>query len=164
MERFALARMSFGVAVGTWLLLAMGPAAPVAILIMAPAQSRWLAPVAAVFLWSIFALVYGLWRPREFVVTAEGLQIVWPWRVRTLLREEIVAVRPLTRDDLGRTLRVFGAGGLWGAFGRFHSRNLGPMEMYISRRDGMILIERLTGPGLVITPERTTEFVGMMKV
>ncbi|MCE5325332.1 MAG: PH domain-containing protein [Planctomycetaceae bacterium] len=164
MERFALARMSVGVAIGTWVLLALGVGAPVAIVFMTSPQAQWMAPAAAVFLWSIFALVYGLWRPREFVVTAEGLQIVWPWRVRTLLRGEIVSVRPLTPSDLGRTLRVFGAGGLWGGFGRFHSRNMGNLEMYVSRRDGMVLIERTTGPDLVITPDRPTEFIAMLKV
>ncbi len=164
MERFALARMSVGVALSTYALLALGIAAPVAIILISPQSlAQWLAPTAALFIWSIYALVYGLWRPREFVITADGLQIVWPWRVRMVLREEILSVRPVTRSDLGRTLRVFGAGGLWGAFGRFSSRNLGSLEMYISRGDAMILIDRTTGPSLIITPDRPTEFVGMLK-
>jgi hypothetical protein len=70
------------------------------------------------------SLIYGwVWlrfRPTQFIMHPERIEIVWPLKRREFLRSDIVSIEWLTRHELkqnvGWGMRV-GAGGLWGGFG-----------------------------------------------
>ena len=89
------------------------------------------------------------------------LEIVWPLKRRELNRRAFTAVRLVDRDalrrEIGWGMRV-GAGGLWGGFGWLWTQRRGAVQMYISRTDGFVWIERADGQPWLVTPERPDEF------
>jgi hypothetical protein len=127
---------------------------------LAPA-SRLLGTLAA-----LVALLYvGVWlyaRPTRFEVGSDGLVIVWPARRRRIARSDIARARLLGRGEfkpeLGWAARV-GVGGLWGGFGWAWTSRRGLLDLYVSRTDGCVLVERRSGRALLLTPERPDEFV-----
>jgi hypothetical protein len=64
---------------------------------------------------------------------------------------------PALRGELGFAARV-GVGGLWGGFGWLWTSRRGLIDMYVSRGDGLLMVERLAGRPLLITPEHPDEF------
>jgi len=117
-----------------------------------------------------FALLHAfIWlymRPRAFVVSPEGLDIVWPLRRRLIPRADLLGASEVGRDELrrefGLLLRV-GVGGLWGGFGLAWSSRGEHLGLYVSRHaDGFVLVRcRATRP-LLITPERPAEFAAAL--
>jgi PH (Pleckstrin Homology) domain-containing protein len=113
--------------------------------------------VAVIYVW-----VWTRFRPTMFVVHPQALEIVWPLKRRELSRDHISAVRLMTRADLRREIgwgmRV-GAGGLWGGFGWLWSARRGIVQMYISRLDRFVWVERGHERPWLITPDRADAFV-----
>jgi hypothetical protein len=113
----------------------------------------------------VVLLYLGIWlysRPTRFELTPVDLVIVWPIRRARIPRSEIRHVRILEREDLKRELgwgMRIGAGGLWGAFGWLWTSRRGMVDLYISRTDRWVLIERASGRPLLINPEPPEEFV-----
>ncbi len=103
-----------------------------------------------------------LWmRPRCFELTDEALTIFWPLRSRRIARCDIEGVRAIEardfRREFGFAARI-GVGGLWGGFGLLWTRPR-TFEMYVSRTDGLVIVERGDRRPLLITPERPADFV-----
>lgn len=69
----------------------------------------------------------------------------------------IVDGRELKRE-IGWGMRV-GAGGLWGGFGRLWTTRRGVVQMYVTRTDRFVRIERAGGRPWLITPEQPEAFV-----
>jgi Bacterial PH domain len=118
---------------------------------------------AIVGLLVLLYLVVWLWaRPSRFEVLPEGLVIVWPARRRRIPRADIAGARVLVagqfRREFGLGARV-GVGGLWGGFGWVWTSRRGLLDLYVSRTDGCVLVERRSGRALLITPERPEEFI-----
>ena len=159
-ERFALAPMSRAIRVLTWIVLAI-PA-------LFFALSLGVAAPLAIPGFLVAALCVGVWlaaRPSAFELDARELGISFPiWR-RRIPRAAISSARLLAaadaRETLGFALRV-GVGGLWGGFGWLWSTRSGWIEMYLSRTDGLVWIERREGMPLLITPERPAELVARL--
>jgi hypothetical protein len=88
--------------------------------------------------------------------------VVWPLKRREIRRDGIAGVRLVDRRtlrrDIGWGMRV-GAGGLWGGFGWLWTTRRGIVQMYVSRTDGFVWIERLNDRPWLITPERPEAFV-----
>jgi len=103
----------------------------------------------------IYAWIWLRFRPSGFIVGPDLLVVVWPLKRRQIPRREIASVRLIDRRELQREIgwgmRV-GAGGLWGGFGWLWTRNRGIVQMYISRTDGFVWIERVGGRPWLITP------------
>lgn len=114
---------------------------------------------------ALYAAVWFFWRPAAFDVEPRSLAIVFPLRRREIPRDDVAAARLLERaffrERYGAALRV-GVGGLWGGFGWLWTSRRGFIGMYVSRTDGVVLIERRTGRDLLITPERPAEFVAVL--
>jgi Bacterial PH domain len=126
------------------------------------------APVSAV-LWTVAGLLgllyVGVWgwaRPTRFEVGADGLVIVWPARRRRIPRHDVAGARLLApgefRREFGLAVRV-GVGGLWGGFGWVWTSRGGMLDLYVSRTDGCVLVERRAGRPLLLTPEHPDQFV-----
>ena len=118
----------------------------------------------------VIGLGYGfIWlfmRPRAFVVTPEGLDIVWPLRRRHIPKVNLAGASEVGREDLreefGVLLRV-GAGGLWGGFGLAWSSRGEHLSLYVSRHaDGFVLVRARGKRSLLITPERPAAFVAAL--
>ena len=62
------------------------------------------------------------------------------------------------RSEAGWCVRV-GAGGLWGGFGWLWTQRRGIVQMYISRSDRLVWIERINDRPWLITPEQPEAFV-----
>jgi len=134
---------------------------PVVLLATAVFERRLAAPLLVLV--AVYAWVWLRFRPTRFVVYPRRLEIVWPLKRRALRRDGISQVRliegPDLRSETGWCIRV-GAGGLWGGFGWLWTRRRGIVQMYISRTDRFVWIERAHDdrPWL-ITPEQPEAFV-----
>jgi len=155
-ERFPLAPMSPAIRALTLVLLAL----PLALLVGARLEQPFLA-VPAALLAAIYAWIWLRFRPSEFVVDPTVLRIVWLLKRREIRREDIASVRVLDKaqlkQEIGWGLRI-GAGGLWGGFGWLWTKRRGIVQMYVSRTDGFVWIERGRGRPWLITPERPDSF------
>ena len=117
--------------------------------------------IFAIFLVAIYSWVWLRFRPTQFVVHQDVLEVVWPLKRRQISRDSISDVRIVNRRDLkpqlGWGMRI-GAGGLWGGFGWLWTQRRGIVQMYISRFDDLVWIERTAGRPWLISPERPQEF------
>ena len=109
---------------------------------------------AALILVGVYASVWIWLRPARFEVGTDGLRLRFPGRTRLVSGPSIARVRVLDpgqfRSEFGWAIRV-GVGGLWGAFGWLWTRG-GWVELYISRLDRYLLIERRGAIPLLLTP------------
>jgi hypothetical protein len=149
--RFPLAPMSPAI---RWLTLALWLLPALLAVWAAASRSRlaWAPCVALVFLYA------GVWlacRPSSFEVSASSLDIVFPIWTRSLPASSLRGARLTSsaafRQDFGWALRI-GVGGLWGGFGWLWTSRRGLVEFYVSRVDGLLLVEREAGKPLLITP------------
>jgi Bacterial PH domain len=159
-QSFRLAPMSPLILVLTLVLLAL----PLVFLANAAVGGRVLL-VPGLLLIVIYAWIWFWFRPILFLVRPGALEVVWPLRRRELRREEISDVRLIDKDELRRktgwAMRV-GAGGLWGGFGWLWTERRGIVQMYVSRTDGLVWIERGDERPWLITPEHPTAFVRIL--
>jgi hypothetical protein len=139
-------------------------ALPLALSIAAALGARplW---VPALLLLLIYAWVWTRFRPTAFVIHPHALEVIWPLKRRRIGRDQIAAVRLLDRQELrqevGWGMRV-GAGGLWGGFGWLWTSRRGIVQMYVSRLDRFVWIERGSGRPWLITPEQPEALVGAL--
>lgn len=155
-ESFRLERMSLFILALTLALLAL----PLAFLVGTLFGNRALG-VPALLLIAVYAWVWLRFRPSRFVVDRSGLQVIWPLKRREISRADISDVRLIDRQalrqEIGWGMRV-GAGGLWGGFGWLWTKRRGIVQMYVSRTDRFVWIERAGGRPWLITPERPEAF------
>ncbi|MGQ0695683.1 MAG: PH domain-containing protein [Nitrospiraceae bacterium] len=156
-KSFRLALMSPQILAITTVLLVL----PLALFLGALFGGRFLA-VPALFVVGIYVWVWLRFRPRRFVVHERSMEVIWPMKRRSIPRADISSVRLLDRAELrqeiGSGLRV-GAGGLWGGFGWLWTKRRGIVQMYVSRNDIFVWIERKNGRPWLITPEQPENFV-----
>lgn len=154
---FRLARMSpliFGL---TLTLLAL----PFAFL-ASVAVGKSLLLVPALLVIGIYAWVWLRFRPSAFVIRPDAIEVEWSLKRRRIPRDDIAGIRLLREGELRREVgwgaRV-GAGGVWGGFGWLWTSRRGIVQMYISRTDRFVWIERTNGRPWLITPEEPEAFV-----
>lgn len=111
---------------------------------------------------TVMVNMYG--RPKCFEISSEGMVIVWPARTRKLPRAAFTEIRTIKRMELGRMVRKFGIGGIFGQFGWFHSVYIGNVDAYMTRNDGMVLIKLRNRRPILITPENPEKFVKALQV
>jgi len=116
----------------------------------------------AVFLVAIYAWIWLGFRPTRFVVKPDAIDVIWPLKRRTIARSSIAEARLVDRAELRRKVgwgaRV-GAGGLWGGFGWLWTQKRGIVQMYVSRTDRFVWLERGSERAWLITPEEPEAFV-----
>lgn len=110
----------------------------------------------------LYAWVWLRFRPTRFVIDPSEIEVIWPLKRRRIARAGISDVRVTSkealRQEIGWGMRV-GAGGLWGGFGWLWTKRRGIIQMYVSRTDGFVWIERVSDRPWLITPERPEAFV-----
>ena len=119
----------------------------------------------ALLLLLTYGWVWARFRPAAFVVHPDSLEVIWPLKRRRVPRDGISSVRVIDRKELrgqvGWGMRV-GAGGLWGGFGWLWTSRRGIVQMYVSRLDRFVWIERGPERPWLITPDRAEQFVGAL--
>ncbi len=124
----------------------------------------WRAPLVspAALLIGLYAWVWLRFRPNRFVVRPDAIAVIWPLKRRQLPRDAVTSVRLIDASTLkreaGRCMRV-GVGGLWGGFGWLWTARRGIVQMYVTRTDGLVWIERAGNRPWLITPEHPEAFV-----
>lgn len=156
-KAFRLAPMSPIILVMTLILLAL----PIFFFIAAMFGAHLhLAPGLLVI--SLYVWIWLRFRPSQFVVHDRSLEIIWPLKRRTISRTDITRVRLLTSEglkhEIGWGMRM-GAGGLGGGFGWLWTKRHGLVQMYVSRTDEFVWIDRGTDRPWLLTPEQPDEFV-----
>lgn len=128
--------------------------------------NRQMAIATVLFLLLLFAGVWLAARPSRFLITAETFTIAFPLWQRSILLGDLGEVQSLTeqtfRERFGWAMRI-GVGGLWGGFGWLWTQKGGMLEFYVSRTDGLILLERRSGNPLLITPATPQEFIKALR-
>lgn len=119
-----------------------------------------------ILLGTLYSAVWLFWRPRRFEISPEGdLEIVFPGRRRRIASAELAGCRLITstefRQEFGDAMRV-GVGGLWGGFGLLWTSKGGSVDFYVSRTDGLVLVERRTSRPILITPDNPRGMVDVM--
>ena len=154
---FRLAPLSPVLLIVTLVLLALPIAFFVAVL-----SGASLHPAPGLLVVAVYVWIWLRFRPVRFVVREQSLDVVWPLKCRTITRDSIVSVQLLDRErlkeEIGWGLRM-GAGGLGGGFGWLWTRRRGIVQMYVSRTDGFVWIERKQGRPWLITPDHPEAFV-----
>ncbi len=156
-KTFHLAPMSPSIRVITLVLLAL----PVSFFIAVWLGFRFhFAPGVLVII--LYVWVWLRFRPSCFVVRECSLEVIWPMKYREIARESISGIRLLNpdelRQELGWSLRV-GAGGPGGGFGWLWTKRHGLVQMYVSRTDRFVWIERKRDRPWLVTPEHPEQFV-----
>ena len=158
---YNLAPMSQGIRILTLVMLAL----PFLFLGLWAFASR---PAAfpALFMVIIYLWVWTRFRPSRFILHPGKIEVVWPLKRREIRRETISDVRIIgcqeMKNEVGFCMRV-GAGGLWGGFGWLWTQKRGIVQMYITRTDQFVWIERRNERPWLINPERPEEFVEALK-
>lgn len=154
---FRLARMSPLVLVLTLGLLAL----PFVFLAHAALDKSPLL-IPGLLLVALYAWVWLRFRPSCFVVRPGAIDVIWPLKHRQIPRDDISNIRVIHkaefRREAGWGVRV-GVGGLWGGFGWLWTQRRGIVQMYVSRTDGLVWIERVSDRPWLITPEEPEAFV-----
>jgi len=157
---FRLAEMSVGIAVLTWIFCIMALVVPLVVFFTAPVA--WIAVLLLVIFWLTFRLVWSFYRPKCFEICEDRLLIIWRWRMMDVPLDEITEVTAMSKSDLGFVMRTWGAGGLWGEFGRFWSRKLGHIIVYASRNDKLVCIRRGDKKPILISPDDCPKFIDVL--
>lgn len=144
------------------LVLTLGLLALPAVFALLAMRGTSLLAVPAMLMVVLYAWVWLWFRPTEFRVRPDAIEVIWPLRRREIPRREISAVRLIDRATLRREvgwgMRV-GAGGLWGGFGWLWTTRRGLVRMYVSRVDHFVWIERGSAQPWLITPDHPDAFV-----
>ena len=119
-------------------------------------------PSVGLLLVALYVWVWLRMRPSCFVVHPDAIEVRWPLKRRRIPRAEIRELRLLDKAALraitGSAARV-GVGGLWGGFGWLWTQHRGIVQMYVSRSDGLVWIERGDARPWLITPESPEAFL-----
>ena len=157
MKNFRIAPMNTMIRIITLGLLAL----PV-LFVLSAVFGRAILIAPTILLVGLYAWVWLRFRPTQFVVHQDVLEVIWPLKRRKISRDSISDVQIVNCRDLktlvGWGMRV-GVGGLWGGFGWLWTQRRGIVQMYISRINDLVWIDRTAGRPWLISPERPQEFV-----
>jgi hypothetical protein len=94
-----------------------------------------------------------LYAPKGYRIDTDALVVVRPAGDKKILFSDIAEIRPMSPGEMGRTLRTFGNGGLFGYYGKYYNRTLGNFTIYATRRDRYLLVRTKQMKSIVITPD-----------
>jgi len=158
---FRLAPMSPEIRILTLVMLAL----PV-IFLAAAAFGMGPLAIPGLFMAVLYLWIWTRFRPSRFVLHPGFIEVVWPLKRREVRRETISDVRLIGKkemcNEVGWCMRV-GAGGLWGGFGWLWTQKRGIVQMYITRTDQFVWIERRNARPWLINPDRPDVFVQALK-
>ncbi|WP_247219428.1 hypothetical protein [Synechococcus sp. C9] len=114
----------------------------------------------------ICGVIWCVWRPTAFVIRDDNrLELRFPVRRRWRELHPQRQVRQLSltefHQEAGWVVRV-GASGFGGGFGWLWTQRRGWVEVYISRGDGLVLLEQPGSRPLLVSPAQPEQFVELL--
>ncbi|MFM6933930.1 MAG: PH domain-containing protein [Flavobacteriales bacterium] len=106
----------------------------------------------------ILIITYGF-SPKGYAIEDKQLMIHRPFHRKFYSTSDMLKVSLVNKNEMPRSMRVFGVGGLFGYFGLFRNSRYGTMVWYATRRDHFVVIERNNGRAIVLTPDDPNSFV-----
>jgi hypothetical protein len=148
---FVLVMVGVGVGVG-WVALSAAEGDPLgtALGLAGPLAVLAIAPVA----WAL--------GPRALSIDGGVLRVERRLRPVEIPLAEIRSVALLPREATRGVARVGGSSGVFGHYGRFWSRKLGPFRLYATRTTGHVLLDT-DGGRFLLTPDRPEAFVAALR-
>jgi PH (Pleckstrin Homology) domain-containing protein len=124
-----------------------------------------LLPIAGLLV-ALDVFVWFFARPLRFEIWPDALWLIWPARQRRIPLADVtdahVLTGPALRQRLGWGGRI-GVGGLWGGFGWAWTSRRGLVDLYVSRQDDLVLVDRRVGRSLLISPDEPEAFVRALR-
>jgi hypothetical protein len=112
----------------------------------------------------IALVVPAIWAlaPRGYTISGGELTVSRPIFPVRIPLATVRSVALLGQAEAGTFLKVGGAAGLFGHYGRFYSRPLGNFRLYATRRDHLVTIDTEAGR-YVISPATPERFVDTLR-
>jgi hypothetical protein len=108
------------------------------------------------------------WAMSPRAVTVAGGELLVERRAWTPVRVPVRTIQAVTSlDRMGKGVRVFGVGGLFGSYGLFANDTLGRFHLYATRRGPAVIVRRNDALPIVLTPDNvigTIEAIEQSKV
>lgn len=116
-------------------------------------------PILTTMALLVIYLVAFAWRPINYEVTTDNLTI---YRLISNVKIElshIKSVELVDKEKTGKSIRIFGVGGLFGYYGKFANHEMGNMTWYATRRDKTVLVKTVDNKQIILTPDEPAKFV-----
>jgi hypothetical protein len=114
-----------------------------------------LAPVVVILALGITVL----YRIKGFGLDNDGLHIFRPIGESIYPLHQFRSITSITAKELGFGIRTFASGGFLGYFGKFYYRNHGPVTLYVTDKDKMLLITLADDKKIIISPDDPAGFM-----
>jgi len=140
-----LDKVAKGITIGACLLV-------LGIIIITSITSGGRVPLFIPFIPAVISVAAYLYAPKSYTLNDTSLIInkvigkVW------IDLNTVKEVEKIPQFD-GGTIRTFGSGGFFGYYGKFYNRVIGKMNMYVTRRDTMILLKTKDDRNIIISPD-----------
>ncbi|ODS78911.1 MAG: hypothetical protein ABS46_16450 [Cytophagaceae bacterium SCN 52-12] len=117
--------------------------------------------LAVVFL---VALPVGIWiyAPSGYEIDAGRLVIHRNVGQVSIDLNEIAEVKR-QEGVIGRSIRTFGVGGLFGFYGKFYTDGVGSATFYATQRKNWVWVKLKSGKNILLTPDMPEEFAGRLR-
>lgn len=99
-----------------------------------------------------YAVSYAF-RPVNYTINFRELIIHRPVLDVKINRSDIENAKVLDANKTRGFIRTFGVGGLFGYFGKYRNNDLGNMTWYATQRKNYVLIEKVNGKKIILTPD-----------
>ena len=99
----------------------------------------------------IYVVCY-LYQPLKYVISSGKVIVKRPIKDKIIALADIKNVYATTPESMGRVMKTFGNGGLFGFYGEFRSNRYGEMTWYATRKSNYVMLETSEGR-IVITPD-----------
>lgn len=120
----------------------------------------------SIFSSSILPVLYILtfvFRPIYYKLSGDKLIIHRLTDNVALDRNQIKEVKQIDPEQLKRSVRIFGVGGLFGYYGRYANNTLGRMTWYATRKNKTVLLITNANEKFILTPDEPEAFVASLK-
>ena len=88
--------------------------------------------------------------PQRLEIGESQIVILRRYKSIVITRDEIKSVERLPANAMRGAIRTGGVGGLFGFFGKYYTRTLGPFSLYATGSENLFLIRKWDGKNIVV--------------
>lgn len=96
---------------------------------------------------------------RKYSITETSLIIHRLFYNKTIAKNQIVLAQEINYDHLSISYKMFGSGGIWGYIGIYNSNRFGPINLFATNIEEVILITTKRNKKILISPDNVAEFL-----
>lgn len=117
-----------------------------------------------IFVILAFSLIISfIYSTKGYETRGKSLIIKNRFKEIPLVWTDIADVRMVSEEEMKGTLRTFGVGGLFGYYGHYHNSAIGDMTFYATQQKNWVLLHRVNGEAIIITPDDPYKLVYEVK-